>query len=214
MKNGEGGESLSGTGNLQDTWEDPGGSGRGRGRGRGRGGARGRRSKRSVGSIGSRLRTKSVEVGWKGRGRGGRGGRKGGRTKQQKTVKITNDGEIDSRDFLYEESPSVDFQEWNAEEIADLRNVSSSEYENDNNGGNEYDDDEYQNVFDDVADREYIGEYGLENKYEDEDEDEEGGVDVDGFFNDDSDENRDVDGGQIGNNPDDETELSSSGYSD
>ncbi|KAI3744917.1 hypothetical protein L1987_58015 [Smallanthus sonchifolius] len=224
MKNGEGGdhgESLLGTENLQDTWEDPGGSGRVRGRGRGRGRARGGRTQRSISGVGSRPRTKSVEigrsgaalVGWKGRARGGRGGRKGGRMKQQKTVKITNE-------VLYEESPVPGFQEWNAEEIADLcvpENASSSEYEIENeiNGGDEYDDDDdmlvddgYRNVYDDVAGREYIGEYGLE------DEDEQGGVDVDGFFNDDSDENQDVDGGQIGNNPNDETESSSSGYSD
>ncbi|KAI7741603.1 hypothetical protein M8C21_026532 [Ambrosia artemisiifolia] len=231
MKNGEAGEnseSLYGTGNSHDTWADPGGSGRGRPRGRGRGRTRGGRTQRSVGSIG---RPGAQLVGWKGRPRGGRGGRKGGRrgvrTKPQKTVEIANEGERDSGDFLYEESPVVGFQQWNDDEIADLRvteNASSSEYEveNENNGGDEYDDmlvdDGYQNVYDDVAPREYAREYGLEGEEEDdveddedEDEDDQGGVDVDGFFNDDS---GDADGGQIGNNPNDETELSSSGYSD
>lgn len=255
MRNGEEGdhgESLFGSGNFQDPWTDAGTSVRGRGRGRGRGRTRGGRSQRSVGAIGSRSRAKTADmgrsgghlVGWKGRTRGGgRGGRKRGRrgvrTKPQKMAKIADDGERDiDQDFLYEESPVLGFQEWNAEETADLRvteNASSSEYEieNENNGQasvDEYDDDilvddGYRNVYDDVASRGYIGEFGLEGEEEyvgeeddvddeEEEEDEQGGVDVDGFFNDDSDENRDVGGGQIGNNPDDETESSSSGYSD
>ncbi|XP_076913172.1 homeobox-DDT domain protein RLT2-like [Bidens hawaiensis] len=222
MKNGEDGdntESLLGTGSLQDTWADPSGSGRVRGRGRGRGRARGGRAPRSVGGVG--------RSGAQLRARGGRGGRKGGRrgarTKPQKTVKIANDNERDNREFIYEESPVVGFQEWNDEEIADLRvteNVSSSEYEaeneNENNGVDEYDDmlvdDGYQNVYDDVAGRGYAGEYGLGGEEEDDEDedDDQGGVDVDGFFNDDG----DADGGQIGNNANDETEMSSSGYSD
>lgn len=153
-----------------------------------------------------------------------------------------NFGQREKReDIVLENSADASLQAWNVEETTGLQftNVKiassseRSEYENDNcpESGEEYDEDlvvdGYSNVYTGQSERFMDGvDYGVDVEEEDDraeeeddddineedDDDEQGDVDVDGFFNGDSDENRDVAGGQIGN-PDDITE-SSSGYSD
>lgn len=214
-------------------------SGRGRGRISGRGRFRGGRSQKRA--IGQRSNTPNNDrvgqlVGWKGRPRG-RGGRKRGhrtaRSKKKAVKKVTTEN-VSTRenheDVVFEKSGSASLQDWNVEvttglqftNVEDASSSERSEYENDNGqeSGDQYDEDlavdDYSNMYSRQPER-FMGgaDYGEEDYRAEEDdinEDDDEQGDVDGFFNGDSDENRDIDRGEIGN-PDDITE-SSSGYSD